>query len=517
HDLQRRSKVALRLVELLEEKGKAKEYAYEDDDILSLKKQILYNASPKNDEKEQHEHGIKRNRDPDDKEQQFAKRSKKLVNQPPAVEDEGEFVDHSGDEELSEEEEEIAEEEKHTVGLHSLDKVSEPSTDLPGRDAFVNNNDSPGIDEKSFQGDVYQSIFASDPKLQEFIPGSIKESVAMKEEREGSIRVQVVLNDGARESMILLTGLKNVFQKQLPKMPKEYIARLVYDRNHRSLALIRNPNKVIGGICYRPFDAQEFAEIVFCAIASTEQVKGYGSFIMNHLKDYVIDHSNVKHFLTYADNFAVGYFRKQGFTTEITLDKRKWVGYIKDYEGGTIMQCSIVPRVKYLAIHEILSIQRNAILKKIKERSTEHVVYPGVNIPKGESIDPYDVPGIEESGWTPELDMLSNRPRHVPHYREMLYLVEEMRNYTHAWPFLEAVDAEEVADYYEIIKEPMDLTTLEENVKADSYPTMEDFVKDTQKIFDNCKTYNAEDTEYAKCGVKLERFFYEKLRSINKN
>lgn len=49
----------------------------------------------------------------------------------------------------------------------------------------------------------------------------------------------------------------------------------------------------------------------------------------------------------------------------------------------------------------------------------------------------------------------SNRPRHVPHYREMLYLVEEMRNYTHAWPFLEAVDAEEVADYYEIIKEPM--------------------------------------------------------------
>jgi histone acetyltransferase len=92
------------------------------------------------------------------------------VNQPPVVEDGGEFVDHSGDEELSEEEEEeIAEEEKHTVGLHNLDEVSEPSTDLPGHDAFVNNNDSSGIDEKSFQGDVYQSIFASDPKLQEFL------------------------------------------------------------------------------------------------------------------------------------------------------------------------------------------------------------------------------------------------------------------------------------------------------------------------------------------------------------
>lgn len=57
-----------------------------------------------------------------------------------------------------------------------------------------------------------------------------KESPAMIEEREGEIRTEVVLNDGARESMILLTGLKNIFQKQLPKMPKEYIARLVYDR-----------------------------------------------------------------------------------------------------------------------------------------------------------------------------------------------------------------------------------------------------------------------------------------------
>lgn len=57
-----------------------------------------------------------------------------------------------------------------------------------------------------------------------------KESPAMIEEREGDIRTQVVLNDGTRDSMILLTGLKNIFQKQLPKMPKEYIARLVYDR-----------------------------------------------------------------------------------------------------------------------------------------------------------------------------------------------------------------------------------------------------------------------------------------------
>ena len=54
--------------------------------------------------------------------------------------------------------------------------------------------------------------------------------------------------------------LKNIFSKQLPKMPKDYIVRLVFDRNHRSLALIKN-NKVIGGICFRTFWQQQFIEI----------------------------------------------------------------------------------------------------------------------------------------------------------------------------------------------------------------------------------------------------------------
>jgi histone acetyltransferase len=46
----------------------------------------------------------------------------------------------------------------------------------------------------------------------------------------GDETFRIVRNDSRRESIILLTGLKNIFQKQLPKMPKEYITRLVYDR-----------------------------------------------------------------------------------------------------------------------------------------------------------------------------------------------------------------------------------------------------------------------------------------------
>lgn len=84
-------------------------------------------------------------------------------------------------------------------------------------------------------------------------------------------------------------------------MPKEYITRLVFDpyvcnihthwcglftidylayhisslficRKHHTLALIKE-NRVIGGICFRMFPTQNFAEIVFCAVTSNEQVK----------------------------------------------------------------------------------------------------------------------------------------------------------------------------------------------------------------------------------------------------
>ena len=199
------------------------------------------------------------------------------------------------------------------------------------------------------------------------------EKPAVIEERNGDISFYVVNNDGKPSSHIILTGLKCIFQKQLPKMPKDYIARLVYDRTHLSIAIVKRPppgshaessnlpGEVVGGITYRPFKGRQFAEIVFCAISSDQQVKGYGAHLMNHLKDYVKATSDVRHFLTYADNYAIGYFKKQGFTKEITLDKPKWMGYIKDYEGGTIMQCSMLPKISYLQAGRMLLKQKAAV------------------------------------------------------------------------------------------------------------------------------------------------------------
>lgn len=252
--------------------------------------------------------------------------------------------------------------------------------------------------------------------------------MAYVELRKGVIQIVAVENDRQPRSSVILTGLKTLFQKQLPKMPREYIARLVYDSNSKCLAIIKRGYKVVGGICYRPFPHRGFAEIVFFATASIDQVKvgsnvpplstaaqyephrqGYGGMLMDHFKAHIRKtYPDMMYFLTYADNYAVGYFRKQGFSKEITLDRAVWAGYIKDYEGGTIMQCKMLPKVDYLSWRDTTAQQREAVLNKIREKSRSHIVYDGLpqfqeGMPPGVTVDPKDVPGLRESGWTPSM------------------------------------------------------------------------------------------------------------------
>ena len=41
---------------------------------------------------------------------------------------------------------------------------------------------------------------------------------------------------------------------------------------------------VAAGVTYRPFHSQQFGEIAFCAVSANEQVKGFGTRLMNYTK-----------------------------------------------------------------------------------------------------------------------------------------------------------------------------------------------------------------------------------------
>lgn len=145
-----------------------------------------------------------------------------------------------------------------------------------------------------------------------FTTSTSRDENAKKEEEQGILRFESVYNDRSQQvaycssysagcvvtcsyenvqSMEWLVQLKNIFSKGLPRMPVDYITRMVMNkyapalsfpslptaypavfRSHLALALLKL-NKVIGGILYRPFLAQGFAEIVFLAIDSSQQIR----------------------------------------------------------------------------------------------------------------------------------------------------------------------------------------------------------------------------------------------------
>lgn len=124
--------------------------------------------------------------------------------------------------------------------------------------------------------------------------------------------------------------------------------------------------------------------------------------LMDHFKSHIKKtYPDMMHFLTYADNYAVGYFEKQGFSKEITLDRSVWAGYIKDYEGGTIMQCTMLRKVDYLDKATIIRQQQEAVMDKIRQLSRSHIIHPGLpQFQDGASqvvpVDPQDVPGLSK-------------------------------------------------------------------------------------------------------------------------
>uniref|UniRef100_A0AAX7VSN2 Histone acetyltransferase n=1 Tax=Astatotilapia calliptera TaxID=8154 RepID=A0AAX7VSN2_ASTCA len=343
---------------------------------------------------------------------------------------------------------------------------------------------------------------------------SARDEAARLEERRGVIEFHVIgnsLNQKPNKRILMwLVGLQNVFSHQLPRMPKEYITRLVFDPKHKTLSLIKD-GRVIGGICFRMFPSQGFTEIVFCAVTSNEQVKGYGTHLMNHLKEYHIKHE-ILNFLTYADEYAIGYFKKQGFSKDIKVPKSKYVGYIKDYEGATLMGCELNPSIPYTEFSVIIKKQKE-IIKKLIERKQAQIrkVYPGLSCFKDgvRQIPIESIPGIRMLFFFSVGKELKD-PDQL--YSTLKTILQHVKSHQNAWPFMEPVKKTEAPGYYQVIRFPMDLKTMSERLKSRYYTTRKLFMADMQRIFTNCREYNPPESEYYKCANLLEKFFYTKIK-----
>lgn len=397
------------------------------------------------------------------------------------------------------------------------------------KNSINNNNNSNTAVLLSTAKEEGNKLTASPDHIQTSGAYCAREEALKKEEDAGKLKFVCTANDGKDQHMIWLIGLKNIFARQLPNMPKEYIVRLVMDRSHKSVMIIKQ-NQVVGGITYRPYRSQKFGEIAFCAITADEQVKGYGTRLMNHLKQHARDEDGLTYFLTYADNNAVGYFIKQGFTKEIYLEKEIWKGYIKDYDGGLLMECKLDSKLPYTDLPAMIRRQRQTIDERIRELSNCHIVYEGVDIQKKEAgiprkpIKVEDIPGLRKAGWVPDqwghsrFRLLNSSSEGPPNRQALLNFMQglwkAMNEHVDAWPFKEPVDRRDVPDYYDIIKDPMDLKTMWKRLESEQYYiTLDMFVADVKRMFSNARTYNSPETIYYKCANKLDSFFVSKLQA----
>ncbi|XP_016410264.1 bromodomain-containing protein 3-like isoform X5 [Sinocyclocheilus rhinocerous] len=87
-------------------------------------------------------------------------------------------------------------------------------------------------------------------------------------------------------------------------------------------------------------------------------------------------------------------------------------------------------------------------------------------------------------------------------------ILKEMLSKKHAayaWPFYKPVDADalELHDYHEIIKYPMDLSTVKKKMDSREYQDAQSFASDVRLMFSNCYKYNPPDHEVVAMARKL--------------
>ncbi|KAI8644737.1 hypothetical protein BD408DRAFT_412817 [Parasitella parasitica] len=86
-------------------------------------------------------------------------------------------------------------------------------------------------------------------------------------------------------------------------------------------------------------------------------------------------------------------------------------------------------------------------------------------------------------------------------------MLTDLKNYTeHSTPFITKVSKRDAPDYFEVIKEPMDLGTVSKKLKAFQYKNKKEFARDLHLIFQNCLDYNTDPhSEYRKHAIAMRR------------
>ncbi|XP_007229120.3 bromodomain-containing protein 4 isoform X1 [Astyanax mexicanus] len=140
----------------------------------------------------------------------------------------------------------------------------------------------------------------------------------------------------------------------------------------------------------------------------------------------------------------------------------------------------------------------------------------GKTLPRRESVRPPKLPKKEAPDSQHHVNYVVPAGAHSPKQQEQLRyclgIVKEMfakKHAAYAWPFYKPVDVDALGlhDYHDIIKHPMDLTSIKEKLENRQYRDAQEFAADVRLMFSNCYKYNPPDHEVVAMARKLQDVF----------
>lgn len=104
-----------------------------------------------------------------------------------------------------------------------------------------------------------------------------------------------------------------------------------------------------------------------------------------------------------------------------------------------------------------------------------------------------------------------------PRLRDCFSLLQRLKKNENSFPFLEPVDPVllRIPDYFTVIKNPMDLKTVEAKLKEGSYESFEGFEADIKLIVDNAILFNSAEHEVGQMAKRFWEAFERLVKQRN--
>ncbi|KAL9129827.1 MAG: hypothetical protein Q9217_001825 [Psora testacea] len=145
-----------------------------------------------------------------------------------------------------------------------------------------------------------------------------------------------------------------------------------------------------------------------------------------------------------------------------------------------------------------------------RAKTEEEAVEAGFKVPERPAID------TQVNGTQPEASESAALPMTKLQQQHLRRSIGNVKRIFAAKSFLVPVDpvALKIPTYFDIIKHPMDLKTLEDNLRANKYPTVEACVADFNQIVQNAQIFNGPEHLVTIAALAMKASFDKHMESI---